>query len=51
MSANYSTPFTIASAINAQVNASTSYCSDANFYGRPEFWEVAAGNTVCEYII
>ena len=38
----------IASTINAHVNASTSYCSDATLYGRPEFWEVAAGQGDCE---
>ena len=35
------TPYALASAINAQVNASTSYCFDAMLYGRPEFWDWA----------
>lgn len=35
-------------AVNDEVNRETRYTADAALYGRPDFWEVAAGAGDCE---
>lgn len=41
-------PYDVAAAINAAVNASTTYRTDAQSFGVPEFWETAGQFGDCE---
>lgn len=41
-------PYSVAERINTLVNANTQYTSDAEKYGRAEFWEAANGSGDCE---